>query len=573
MTVGRLVPRRRVLPSARAALEMLFVAVIGLVALAPVAAIVVMSFDTSTPSEPFRAGGSAWLALWADSANLKALLYSVVLAIRVPIGLGMALIAVWIIVRLDAPGARLFEYLFWFAYFLPGLPILTGWILLLDPDYGLLNRLALGTGLFREAPFNIYSAGGIIWTHLTAQTVPVLVILIAPAMRMLDRAVDEAAILAGAGAWRILRQVIVPLMVPALVVAGIAAGVKSFESFETEQILGAPADIFVYSNRIYYMLNQVTPRLSEAMAMSTVLVVFLLVVSLSYQRHAQHRADPASLGEGLRPRTRPAYPAGVRWAGTAVLAAYVLIGIVLPFVMLIAGSFMRLYGFFDLPEPWTTAHWQKALFSHEFRRAAGSTLGLALLCALPGALIFAAIAWVLVGLRGWRQSIAATFVWLPWALPGIILGAGLMEITLTVPVVGGLHGTFYPLVYALLLREMPLGVSMLRASFAQTGREMVDAARLTGAGAAEIFWRIMLPLNMPALVVVFLLIFTLVLRDISTIVLIAPPGVQTLSLLAFKHSLNGDFEAASVLGTVVALASLAVSALAFHMARRVGGWR
>jgi iron(III) transport system permease protein len=573
MSVGRAAARHRALPSARTVLELLFVAVIGVVALAPIIAIGVMSFDTSTLTEPYRAGTAAWRALFSDAANFRALGYTLVLAIRVPIGLFMALIAVWIIVRLDAPGARLFEYLFWFAYFLPGLPVLTGWILLLDPDYGLLNRLAVATGLFSEAPFNIYSAGGIIWTHLAGQTVPVMVILIAPAMRMIDRAMDEAAILAGAGAWRILRRVIVPLMVPALAVAGIAAGVKSFESFETEQILGAPADIFVYSNRIYYLLNQMTPRLPEAMAMSAVLVLLLLAASLGYQRYARRRAVPPSLSEGARGGVRPAYPAGVRWAGTAALAVYALVAIVLPFAMLIAGSFMRLYGFFDLPAPWTTVHWQKALFSIDFRRAATSTLGLALLCALPGTLIFAGVAWVLAGLRGWRQSLAATLVWLPWALPGIILGAGLIEVTLSVPALGPLHGTFYPLIYALLLREMPLGVSMLRASFAQTGRELVDAARLTGAGGVRILMRIVLPLNMPALMVVFLLIFTLVLRDISTIVLIAPPGVQTLSLLAFKHSLNGDFEAASVIGTVVALASLAVSALAFQMARRVGGWR
>ncbi|MBW6506406.1 MAG: ABC transporter permease subunit [Rhodobacteraceae bacterium] len=572
MSAGLATAFRR-MPSLRRTLETLFVAGIGLVALAPIIAIGVMSFDTSTLSEPFRAGTAAWSALFADTANLRALGYTVVLAIRVPIGLFMALIAVWIIVRLDAPGARLFEYLFWFAYFLPGLPVLTGWILLLDPDYGLLNRLALATGLFSGAPFNIYSAGGIVWTHLAGQTVPVMVILLAPAMRMIDRAMDEAAVLAGAGAWHILRRVIVPLMVPALAVAGIAAGVKSFESFETEQILGAPADIFVYSNRIYYLLNQITPRLPEAMAMSTVLVLFLLAASLGYQRYARRRAVPPSLGDGPRSGGRPVYRAGVRWAGTAALAVYALVAIVLPFAMLIAGSFMRLYGFFDLPAPWTAAHWHKALFSVDFRTAATSTLLLALLCALPGTLIFAGIAWVLAGLRGWRQSLAETLVWLPWALPGIILGAGLVEIMLSVPVFGPLHGTFYPLIYALLLREMPLGVSMLRASFAQTGREMVDAARLTGAGSLRILARIVLPLNMPALMVVFLLIFTLVLRDISTIVLIAPPGVQTLSLLAFKHSLNGDFEAASVIGTVVALASLAVSALAFQMARRVGGWR
>jgi len=400
-----------------------------------------------------------------------------------------------------------------------------------------------------------------------------VVILIAPAMRMLDRTLDAAAVMAGAGAWRILRSVILPLLLPALLVASIASAVKSLESFETEQILGAPAGIYVFSSRIYTLLNQPTPQLAEAMALSGVLVLLLLALSLWQQRRGARHVVPAALGEAGAAKARAPYSARLRWAGTVVLALYVLVAVLLPFAMLIAGSFMRLYGFFDLPEPWTTAHWQKALSGNDFRTALLWTLALAFLCAVPGTLVFAAIAWAITGLRGWRQRLASVLVWLPWALPGIILGAALLELTLGVPAARGLHGSFYPLIYALLLREMPLGVSMLRASFAQANRDLVDAARLAGAGGAQIFRRIVLPLHMPALAVVFLLIFTLVLRDVSTIVLVAPPGVQTLSLLTFKYSLVGDFETASVIGAVVAMLSLAVSIIAFRLARRVGAWR
>jgi len=561
----------RTLP-VRALLETGFVVLLVCLALGPILAIAVMSFDTSGIAEPFRAGGDNWMALLSDGRNLKALFYSFALMIRVPIGMVIALIAVWLIVRVEVPGGRAFEYLFWFAYFLPALPMLTGWILLLDANYGLLNRLALATGVFQTAPFNIYSAGGILWVHLSSQTVPIMVILIAPAMRMVDRAMDDAAILAGAGAGRILLRVIVPLLVPVLFVAGTASGIRALGSFETEQILGVPVDIFVYSNRIYHLVNLSPSRINEAMAMSFVLVLILLAMSLFYHRILRLRNTPTSEPGGERGQ-RSAYSARVKWLGSLSLALFVVVSVALPFAMLIVGSFMRLYGFFDLAEPWTDAHWRRVLWSNEFKRSMMSTVVLGLACALPGALLFALIAWVLSGLKGWRQTLTSVLVWLPWALPGIILGAGLLEMTLSFPGMTALHGTIYPLIYALLLRELPLGVHMFRASFGQTNRELAEAARLTGARTLRIFWKIILPLNLPAFVVVFLLIFALVVTDIGTLVLISPPGIQTLSVLAFKFTSMGEFESASVISTIVALMSFFVSLLAYQLARRIGGWR
>jgi len=146
-------PRRALAGAAsvRLAAEYALILALAVLALGPIAVIAMSSFDVSAPGAPFRAGVAVWRGLFADSGNFGAMLWSLALAVRVPIGLGMALISVWIMVRLDAPGARLFEYLFWFAFFLPALPMLSGWILLLDPDYGLLNRLALASGLWQRS--------------------------------------------------------------------------------------------------------------------------------------------------------------------------------------------------------------------------------------------------------------------------------------------------------------------------------------------------------------------------------------------------------------------------------------
>ena len=78
---------------------------------------------------------------------------------------------------------------------------------------------------------------------------------------------------------------------------------------------------------------------------------------------------------------------------------------------------------------------------------------------------------------------------------------------------------------------------------------------------------------MPALTLVFLILFAGAIRDVGTIILVAPPGFQTLSLQTFNYISNSQFEMATVLGTIVALLALAISVLAHLLGRRLGSVR
>jgi ABC-type Fe3+ transport system permease subunit len=71
------------------------------------------------------------------------------------------------------------------------------------------------------------------------------------------------------------------------------------------------------------------------------------------------------------------------------------------------------------------------------------------------------------------------------------------------------------------------------------------------------------------LVSVFLLIFAGTLRDIGTIVLIATPGTQTMSLLMFEFAVSGQLESAAVIGVIVAVVCTAVTSISLRIGRRV----
>lgn len=58
---------------------------------------------------------------------------------------------------------------------MPSLPLAMGWILLADPNYGLLNSWLRQLGLMDRSLFNLYSFWGIIWVHLATATISVQV--------------------------------------------------------------------------------------------------------------------------------------------------------------------------------------------------------------------------------------------------------------------------------------------------------------------------------------------------------------------------------------------------------------
>jgi iron(III) transport system permease protein len=545
-----------------------FLAVIATITLAPVLYVAIESFDVAPLGAPFRFGLDGWSDMFSSPRTASAIVYSFILAARVPIAVAIALVIAWLLVRIDVPCKRLIELTLLFGFFLPSVPMMMGWILLMDSNYGLLNVLARKLPFVDDAIFSIYSVPGIMWVHLSLTTVPIMVILLAPALRQFDTSYEEAAEMAGASAWTTWLRVTLPLIAPAIFTALIAGLIRSLETFEIEQLLGVPANISVYATRIFEMIGHEPPLFPQALALSTVFLAILFLLAGVFQIYLRRTGARATLtGKGVRLKARRRAWA---WLVSVLLLAYVSFSILLPLAILIAGSFNKLFGFFFIDRPWTASHWIDVLSEESFLSAAVNSVALGCAVGFLGVVLFALAAWTIVRSRLWSRDLASFVIWLPWAIPGLVLGVTLLSILLNVPGLNRLYGTLLPLVVALLVKELPIGVQMIRAAIAQTSAEFEEAGRMAGAGFLRIFRRITLPVIAPTLVSVFLLVFGSTIRDISTVVLIAAPGTRTLSLLMFDFAGSGRFEQAAVLGVIIALIALAVTAVAFRLGNRQG---
>ncbi|BEP12152.1 carbohydrate ABC transporter permease [Acidothermaceae bacterium B102] len=112
-----------------------------------------------------------------------------------------------------------------------------------------------------------------------------------------------------------------------------------------------------------------------------------------------------------------------------------------------------------------------------------------------------------------------------------------------------------------------LGIFMLRQFFSQLPRELDDAARVDGAGAFALYWRIILPLSKPALASLFVIQFAALWNDfLWPLVVTSDISHRTLpAALTLFSSTGGVDHAALMAGAAISLSPLAI---AFLLAQR-----
>jgi iron(III) transport system permease protein len=513
----------------------------------PVALLFVKSFVASRPGHPTVWTINGWVAAFTDARLPLALGNTFFLAsVRVVITSALAIFFAWVVTRTDTPFKGFIEIMLWVGFFLPLLPMTMGWILLLDPDYGLINRALVDIFGFSAAPFDIYSYGGIVWCHLAFST-SVRFMLMTPAFSAMDAALEEAGLVCGSNRAGVLMRVTIPVLAPAVLASTALGFIRSLESLEIEMVLGIPAGIYVVPTKIWDFVHWEPPLFDRATALSSIFLLFIFLLIWLHRiflggrefttiSGRSHLVETLSLGRW-------------RWLTCAVCLTFIAVMILLPLATLITGTFMELFGHFNTEKPWTARHWIGVFTDRVFLRSLRNTVILGLSAAAIGTLIYSVISYLIVRTRLPGRRLIDILSWLPWALPGVLISLALLW---TVLGSGGyvklMYGTVSLLVLAIIIKEMPLGTQIIKAAVQQIGPELEEASSAAGANWFHYFRRILLPLLKPTMVSVAIIVFISAIRDIPTVIFLSTHESRTLSLLMLDHIADANLEKAAVLG-------------------------
>jgi iron(III) transport system permease protein len=155
------------------------------------------------------------------------------------------------------------------------------------------------------------------------------------------------------------------------------------------------------------------------------------------------------------------------------------------------------------------------------------------------------------------------------ALPGILLGLGLLWLYLGTSLRTVLYGSVSGLVLAIVINHMATGTQQMKAGIMQISPEHDQAARTCGARPLRSVWHIMLPLIAPTVVAVAVLTFDTAIRDISSVVLLTSGDSRPLSVLLLEYSSTSQLEEAAALGVIMS----AVTVIVGLIATKIGGSR
>jgi iron(III) transport system permease protein len=547
VTVSRSRFRLRPIRVAELAMILFFGIATGL----PLLFLLTGSFNLSAPGKEAVYGLDNWGRAFADPSTLKALWTSFSISVvRLIPAMVIAVLVAWLIARTDMPGGNAIEFFCWIAYFIPDFPLTLAWILLLDPNYGVLNSLSKYLPFVDGPLFNPYSFWGIVWVHTSTNGIWFKVMLLTPVFRRLGATLEEAARVAGADTFTMLRRITLPVLAPMILAVSVLSFIRGLQSFNTELLLGTPVGIFVYATRIYDYIQREPAAYGEATALGSIFLATLGILLFLYWRFLSgNRRFTVVTGQGyssLRVKLGK-----WRYAALGGCLMYIAVMTLLPLTFLVVGSFMRRFGFFDMRDPFTLIHWQRLFHDPIFLESLKNSLIIATTTALGGILLYSTVAYLLVSRRASAAPLLEGLCWLPHILPGILLGLGVLWLFLATPLRYVFYGTVWGIALALVIADSPVTTQAFRAGLLQLGSDLEESARVSGAGWAYTYRRILLPLLAPIAGAVGLMNFGSALTSIGTPVLLYSHESRPLAILLLEYSVTGELERGAALGLLI----------------------
>lgn len=483
-------------------------------------------------------------------------------ALAIAIGTVLA----YLIVRTDVPGKPLMLAASLVPLIIPGILHTISWIFLASPQIGILNqwlfRPVFGTSL------DVFSIPGMIVVeglHLS----PLVFLLMAASFRSMDPSLEESAIMSGASLPTVFRRVTVPLARPALYAAALIMVVRGLESFEVPAVLGLPSHIWVFTSRIWQVLNALPPDYGQAGAYAMSLLVLTSIGIFLHSRLARRaRALQTITGKGFRPR--PVALGAWRWPATALICLYFAIAIVLPILVLLYASTQR---FYSPPSHYGLTHMSFANYTIQFhdplvRHAFVNSLILGVGSATAVVLLGAVASWLVVRTTLPGRWLVDNLAFVPLVVPGLVLGVALLYIYLRVPL--PIYGTLWILFIAYVTRFMPYGMRYASTSMYQLGQELEESAQMSGAGWWQTFRRIVLPLLTPGLLAGWIYVVIVSVRELGSSVLLYSPGKEVLSIVIWELYRNGELPQVATVGVMLIGALVVLVSVAYKLGARIG---
>lgn len=492
---------------------------------------------------------SNYREVYGKAVNWKSLTNTVQLAFIVMIASVLVTFPMaWLVGRTDLPFKKAFRTILVASYMIPPYVGAIAWVQLLNPSVGYLNNIFKAVFGLSQAPFNIYTMGGLAWV-LTLFYSPFAFITISRAMEKMDPTLEEAARISGSSPLRTLKDVTLPLMMPSIVAGGLLVFIAAASCFGIPAIVGMPGNIEVMTTRIVtfvYQGDAAGIRNATALAVSMMIIANGLLFFMSYL--LSHKDYTTISGKS----TRPNMVELGKWKPLALLivGGYAFIAVILPLGSIVMTSFLVSMSKGVEVGNFGIDAWIPVITSSQYMESIWRSVVYGVVAACIGTVLALFVAYLSVKTKITGRSLPDLLVVLGGATPSIVISLALI-ITFSGNYGLNIYSTMWILVVSYLVKYMTMSVRTIAASLSQVHSSLEEAALNSGASWIRTCKDIIIPLIAPSIVAGWFLIFMPSFYELTMSNLLYGADTKTIGVLLYELQTYADTQNASVLSVII----------------------
>jgi iron(III) transport system permease protein len=529
------------------------------VLVAPILIVVFRSFTTARFGASVGFNLDNYLRVFRDPQILPMLGNSIVYAAgSAALGTSLGAMLAWIVARTNTPGKTLVELMPLYPILMPPIMKNIAWILLLAPKSGILNNFLQENLGIPYQLFNAFSLPAMVWVFgLTC--VPLGYLFLLPVFLSFDPSLEESAYIAGSRPMHTMARITFPLAAPAFLSAFVLNFLRGLRSFETPVLQGSPGGINVFVSKVYDSMSvEYNPGL--ATAYSAVLIALSVLTLLVYVRTTRFSERYATItGKGYRVKVIDI--GGWKYVAFLAVFGYFLVGILVPFIVLIVTSLIPYYDyetFMKFPANIDLSNYYRVLRHPSFLSGLYNSLALSVTIALVTVLAGIVMAFTIYRTKVYGSKVFEFVGTMPLAFPPLVLSLGLVIAIIGTP----LYNTLWALGIGLFVAYFPYALRNASGAIVNIHKELDEAAWVHGARWRHVFFKVTLPLLKPTVAGALFYIFIEAIRNIDVAVLLVAPGMEYGPVTLFEYFRVGQWAEAAAGGVIYLLILILAVSLA-----------
>ena len=426
-------------------------------------------------------------------------------------------------------------------------------------------------GMLKELMFghSIYGPIGIVIAEVFF-TLPHAIIILLTSLSIADARMYEAAVALRASPLKIFFTVTIPGCRYGLVSAAFVVFTLAITDFGAPKVIGGDYDVL--ATDVYKQV--IGQQNFEMGAVVSVVLLVPAVLAFTVDRLMQRRQVALLSSRAVTLSPRPSRGFDLAMLGFCVLTSVFLVG------MLAVCQYAAVIKFYPYDLSFSLRNYAFDLMDGGGWDAYWNSIRLASWTALAGTVVVFTGAWLTEKGRGFRAGRTAfqLLAMMPMAVPGLVLGlAYIFFFNAPGNPLGFLYHTMAILVISTVVHFYTVAHLTAVTALKQMDPEFESVGASLRAPAVKTFWRVTVPVCMPAILDILIYLFVNAMTTVSAVVFLYGPDTALASVAVLNMDDAGDIAPAAAMGMMIFYTAATVRALHYlgsrYLIRHTQAWR